>query len=66
MPEEMSIQTLLKTAYLMMKNTKMWHYCQAQKPANEWFIDSGATKHITFDGSIMIDFVKYEQPVKIY
>ena len=33
---------------------------------NEWFIDSGATKHMTFDRSIIINFVKYEHPLKIY
>ena len=33
---------------------------------NEWFIDSGATKHMTFDRSIMINFVKYEHPLSIY
>ena len=33
---------------------------------NKWFIDSGATKHMTLDRSIMINFVKYEHPMKIY
>ena len=33
---------------------------------NEWFIDSGATKHMTFDRSIMINFIKYEHTLNIY
>ena len=33
---------------------------------NEWFIDSGATKYMTFDRSIMINFVKFEHPLNIY
>ena len=33
---------------------------------NEWFIDSGATKHMRFDRSILFEFVKYKHPLKIF
>ena len=33
---------------------------------NEWFIDSAATKHMTSNRNILIDYVTYKQPTKIY
>ena len=33
---------------------------------NHWYIDSGATKHMTFEKDFIVDFMKYEQPSKIY
>ena len=33
---------------------------------DQWFIDSGATKHMTFQRHIMTDYKKYEKPSKIY
>lgn len=33
---------------------------------DQWFIDSGATKHMTFQRNIMTDYEKYEKPSKIY
>ena len=37
-----------------------------RKLDNHWYIDSGATKHMTFDKDLIVDFMKYEQPSKIY
>ena len=31
-----------------------------------WCIDSSATKHMTFEKDLIVDFYKYEQPSKIY
>ena len=31
-----------------------------------WYIDSGATKHMTFEKDLIVDFYEYEQPSKIY
>ena len=31
-----------------------------------WYIDSGATKHMTFEKDLIVDFDEYEQPSKIY
>ena len=33
---------------------------------NEWFIDSGATKYMTCNGSLLFDFKQYDHPLKIY
>ena len=33
---------------------------------NEWFIDSAATKHMTYSRSILMDFIQYKDPLKIY
>ena len=33
---------------------------------NEWFIDSGATKHMTCNSSLLFDFKQYDHPLKIY
>ena len=32
----------------------------------EWFIDSAATKHMTYSRSILMDFIQYNDPLKIY
>mgnify|MGYP006896117828 FL=1 len=37
-----------------------------RKLDNHWYIDSGATKHMTFEKDLIVDFMKYEQPSKIY
>ena len=31
-----------------------------------WYIDSGATKHMTFEKDLIVDFHEYEQPSDIY
>ena len=31
-----------------------------------WYIDSGATEHMTFEKDLIVDFYEYEQPSKIY
>ena len=36
------------------------------KQSNQWFIDSGATKHMTFQKELIVDYIKYKQPSKIY
>ena len=33
---------------------------------DQWFIDSGATKHMTFQRNIITDYKKYKEPSKIY
>ena len=33
---------------------------------DQWFIDSGATKHMTFQRNIITDYKKYDEPSKIY
>ena len=33
---------------------------------DNWYIDSGATKHMTFDKDLIVDFIEYKQPSKIY
>ncbi|CAB4021584.1 Retrovirus-related Pol poly from transposon TNT 1-94, partial [Paramuricea clavata] len=38
----------------------------SSKQNNHWFIDSGATKHMTFQRHLIVDYVKYKQPSKIY
>ena len=43
-------------------NSSMIH----RKLDNHWYIDSGATKHMTFEKDLIFDFMKYEQPSKIY
>ena len=37
-----------------------------QKQSNYWFIDSGATKHMTFRRDLITDYVQYKTPSKIY
>ena len=37
-----------------------------RKLDNHWYIDSGATKHMTLEKDLIVDFIKYEQPSKIY
>ena len=32
----------------------------------KWFIDSAATKHMTYDKGILVDYVQYKQPTNIY
>ena len=36
------------------------------EPTNEWFIDSGATKHVTHDKSLLINYTQYKTPTDIY
>ena len=31
-----------------------------------WYIDSGATKHMTFEKDLIVDFIEYKQPSKNY
>ena len=38
----------------------------ANTNSNEWFIDSGATKHMTNNRSLLFDYQQYEYPVNIY
>ena len=33
---------------------------------SEWFIDSAATKHMTYSISLLMDFIQYKDPLKIY
>ena len=33
---------------------------------SEWFIDSAATKHMTYSRNILTDFIQYKDPLKIY
>ena len=33
---------------------------------DQWFIDSGATKHMTFQRNIITNYKKYDEPSKIY
>ena len=35
-----------------------------RKLDNHWY--SGATKHMIFEKDLIVDFMKYEQPSKIY
>ena len=34
--------------------------------SGEWFIDSAATKHMTYDRSVLENYVQYDQPKDIY
>ena len=36
------------------------------KPDNHWYIDSGATKHMTHQRDLITDFIEYKQPSRIY
>ena len=36
------------------------------EPTNEWFIDSAATKHMTHDKSLLINYTQYKTPTDIY
>ena len=36
------------------------------EPTNEWFIDSAATKHMTRDKSLLINYTQYKTPTDIY
>ena len=38
----------------------------SKKENNQWFIDSGATKHMTFQRNIITNYKKYEEPSKIF
>ena len=33
---------------------------------SEWFSDSAATKHMTYNRSLLMDFIQYKDPLKIY
>ena len=37
-----------------------------QVQSDQWFIDGGATKHMTFQKNIVTDYKKYKKPSKIY
>ena len=37
-----------------------------QKQDNHWYINSGATKHLTFEKDLIVDFITYKQLSKIY
>ena len=36
------------------------------KQNNRWYIDRGATKHMTFEKDLIVDFIEYKHPSKIY
>ena len=38
----------------------------SKKENNQWFIDSGATKHMTFQRNIITNYKKYEEPSIIF
>ncbi len=36
------------------------------EPTSEWFIDSAATKHMTHDKSLLVNYTEYKTPTDIY
>ena len=36
------------------------------KRSNEWYFDSGATKHMTFQQDLLIDYIEFKKVLKIY
>ena len=36
------------------------------EPTSEWFIDSAATKHMTHDKSLLMNYIQYKTPTDIY
>ncbi len=36
------------------------------EPNDKWYIDSAATKHMTHNRNLLVDYVKYDTPTEIY
>ena len=36
------------------------------KGSKQWFIDSGATKHMTYEKDLIKDYIEYSQPTEIF